>query len=276
MHIEPGIVDGTKIALSYATAAATGGYTLKLAAETLRVGMECDYAPFNWTQTGETEFSVPIAAGGYADGYDVQIARLVAEGLGMELEIVKTAWDGLPLALTSGKIDAIIAGMSPTQERKLVVDFTDPYYESDLVIVVRGDSPFAQAAALEDFSGAKITGQLNTFHYSVIEQIPGVEKQAALETFTAMIVALASGRIDGYVSERPGALSAMISNPEFTFVSFEEGKGFQTLAEDTTVAVGLRQGSELREKINALLAGISRETRQQMMDDAMARQPLSD
>ncbi len=245
-------------------------------AETLRVGMECDYAPFNWTQTGETEFSVPIAAGGYADGYDVQIARLVAEGLGMDLEIVKTAWDGLPLALTSGKIDAIIAGMSPTQERKLVVDFTDPYYESDLVIVVRGDSPFAQAAALEDFSGAKITGQLNTFHYSVIEQIPGVEKQAALETFTAMIVALASGRIDGYVSERPGALSAMISNPEFSFVSFEEGKGFQTLAEDTTVAVGLRQGSELREKINVLLAGISRETRQQMMDDAMARQPLSE
>ena len=243
-------------------------------AATLRVGMECNYAPFNWTQTQPSELAVPIAAGGYADGYDVQIARLIAQGLGMDLEIVKTEWDGLPLALTSGKIDAIIAGMSPTQERKLVVDFSDPYYESDLVIVVKKDSPFASAQSLADFSGAKITGQLNTFHYSVIGQIPGVQQQTALDTFTAMIVALASGRIDGYVSERPGALSAMISNPEFTFVAFGEGKGFQTLAEDTTVAVGLRKGSELTGKINEILATVSRETRQAMMDDAMARQPL--
>src|SRR5690606_38970166 len=141
-----------------------------------------------------------------------------------------------PLALMSGKIDAIIAGMSPTQERMLTIDFTAPYYESDLVIVVLKDGPFAQAASLNDFEGAKITGQLNTFHYSVIDQIPGVDKQTALETFTAMSVALASGRIDGYVSERPGALSAMISNPECTFTAFEEGQGFETLAEDTTVA----------------------------------------
>ena len=245
-------------------------------AATLRVGMEANYAPFNWTQTEETEFSVPLADGGFADGYDVQIAKQVAQGLGMDLEVVKTEWDGLPLALMSSKIDAIIAGMSPTEERKLSIDFTEPYYESDLVIVVKKDGPFAQAKTLADFAGAKITGQLNTFHYSVIDQIPGVDKQTALETFTAMIVALASGRIDGYVSERPGALSAMISNPEFTFAAFGEGQGFQTLAEDTTVAVGLQKGSELTEKINAILAGISKEDRLAMMDAAMARQPLSE
>jgi putative lysine transport system substrate-binding protein len=250
--------------------------TLGASAATLRVGMEANYAPFNWTQPNETEFSVPLAAGGFADGYDVQIALLIAKGLGMELEVVKTEWDGLPLSLTSGKIDAIIAGMSPTEERKLVIDFTDPYYESDLVIVVKKDGPFAQATSLKDFEGARITAQLNTFHYSVIEQIPGVDKQTALETFTAMIVALASGRIDGYVSERPGALSAMISNPEFTFAAFGEGQGFETLAEDTTVAVGLQKGSTLTEKINAILAGISKEDRIAMMDAAMTRQPLSE
>lgn len=245
-------------------------------AETLRVGMEANYAPFNWTQPGDSEFAVPLADGGFADGYDVQVARIIAEKLGMDLEVVKTEWDGLPLALISGRIDAIIAGMSPTEERKLVIDFTDPYYESDLVIVVLKDGPYADATSLEDFAGARITGQLNTFHYSVIDQIPGVVKQTALETFTAMIVALAAGRIDGYVSERPGALSAMISNPEFTFAAFDEGKGFQTLAEDTTVAVGLRKGSDLVGKINEILAGISREERIAMMDEAMARQPLSE
>lgn len=258
------------LVLAFVLAASMAG------AETLRVGMECNYAPFNWTQMDASEFTVPIAAGGYADGYDVQIAKRVAEELGMELEIVKTEWDGLPLALMSGKIDAIIAGMSPTQERMLTIDFTAPYYESDLVIVVLKDGPFAQAASLDDFSGAKITGQLNTFHYSVIDQIPGVDKQTALETFTAMIVALASGRIDGYVSERPGALSAMISNPEFTFTAFEEGQGFETLAEDTTVAVGLQKGSLLLDSINTILESISQEDRLAMMDAAMERQPLSE
>lgn len=245
-------------------------------AATLKVGMECNYAPFNWTQSEATEFTIPLAAGGFADGYDVQVARLLAQALGMDLEIVKIEWDGLPMALSSGKIDAIIAGMSPTTERKLTIDFSAPYYESDLVIVVKKGSPYDNAATLADFSGAKITGQLNTFHYSVIDQILGVQKQTALDTFPAMIVALSSGRIDGYVSERPGALSAIASNPELTFVSFEEGKGFETLDEDTVVSVGLQKGSSLLDKINAALEKLDTDTRDQMMNDAMTRQPLSE
>ncbi|MFL3952443.1 transporter substrate-binding domain-containing protein, partial [Pseudomonas aeruginosa] len=79
-------------------------------------------------------------------------------------------------ALQSGKIDAIIAGMSPTAERRKEIDFTDPYYESQLVVVVQKDSKYAKAKSLADLSGAKITAQLNTFHYTVIDQIPDVQK----------------------------------------------------------------------------------------------------
>lgn len=244
-------------------------------AKVLRVGMECDYAPFNWTQTEESDRTVPITSGGYADGYDVQIARRIAEELGMELEIVKIEWDGLTLALQSGEIDAIIAGMSPTEERKMTIDFSDPYYESDLVVVVRQDGPYTQAQTLADLSGATITGQLNTFHYTVIDQIPGVNKEVALETFPAMIVALQSGRIDGYVSEKPGAVSAAEANPELTFVEFTEGNGFAADPGDVAIAVGLKQGSELLDPINEILAGISREERQTLMDEAVANQPLS-
>lgn len=246
------------------------------AAEPFRVGMECDYAPFNWTQAEETETSVPIESGGYADGYDVQIARQIADALGRELVIVRTEWDGLTLSLTSGKIDAIIAGMSPTAERAVTIDFSDPYYESDLVVVVRKDSDFAQAKALADLSSAAITAQLNTFHYSVIGQIPDVKQQTAMETFPAMIVALNAGRIDGYVSERPGAVSAVAANPDLTFVSFAEGDGFEASPEDVAIAVGLAKGSELAAPINEILAAISREARQQLMDEAVANQPLSE
>ena len=245
-------------------------------ADTLRVGMECNYAPYNWTRAEESEYAVPLAAGGYADGYDVRIARRIADALGMDLEIVKIEWDGLTMALMSGKIDAIIAGMSPTEERKLTIDFTDPYYESDLVMVVRKDGAYAEATSLADFAGARITGQLNTFHYTVIDQIPDVKKQTAMETFPAMIVALNAGAIDGYVSERPGAVSAVTANPELTFVSFNEGEGFVASPEDVAIAVGVVKGSALKDYINAALAEISREERQQIMDDAVAAQPLSE
>ena len=76
-----------------------------------RVGMEAGYPPFNWTQMDDSNGAVKIEGSSeYAGGYDVEIAKKIAEGLGKELVIVKTEWDGLVPALTSGKIDAIIAG----------------------------------------------------------------------------------------------------------------------------------------------------------------------
>ncbi len=242
-----------------------------------RVGMECNYAPFNWTQTDDSNGAVAIESGGFAGGYDVEIAKKVAEGLGKKLVIVKTEWDGLPPALTSGKIDAIIAGMSPTAERKQTVDFTDNYYTSKLVIVVKKDSKLASATKLSDFSGAKITGQLNTFHYTVIPQIEGVQQLPAMESFPAMIVALESGAIDGYISERPGAVSAMESNPNLTFVEFADGEGFEASPDDVAVAVAIKKGQEdLIASINTILAGISEDQRQELMNAAVKNQPAAE
>ena len=83
---------------------------------TFKVGLEAGYPPFNWTQLDDSNGAVKIQnAAEYAGGYDVEIAKIIAQELGKELVIVKTEWDGLIPALTSGKIDAIIAGMSPTE-----------------------------------------------------------------------------------------------------------------------------------------------------------------
>ncbi|HHW30655.1 MAG TPA: transporter substrate-binding domain-containing protein [Clostridiaceae bacterium] len=243
--------------------------------DTFRVGMECGYPPFNWTQLDDSNGAVPIEGSSeYAGGYDVEIAKRIAEGLGKKLVVVKTKWEGLEPALTSGKIDAIIAGMSPTEERKQTIDFSDNYYKSDLVMVVKRGSKYENATSIQDFKGAKITAQLNTFHYTVIDQIEGVNKQAAMNDFPAMRVALESGVIDGYVSERPEGISAEAANKNFKMVVFDDG--FVTSDDDTAIAVGLVKGSKLKDKINEVLAGISEEERREIMNNAIKNQPVAE
>lgn len=245
--------------------------------ETFRVGMECGYAPFNWTQVDDSNGAVALSDGTYAGGYDVEIAKLIAEGLGKELEIVKTSWDGLPQGLQAGTIDAIIAGMSATADRAETIDFSDLYYDSVLVMVVNANGDYTDATSLEDFEGAKVTGQLNTFHDSVVDQIPGVNHVAAMEDFPAMRVALESGVIDGYVSERPEGLSAAAANSNYAVVEFAEGEGFEYTPADVAISVGLKKGSDdLRNQINEILAGISEEQRLQLMDEAVVNQPAAE
>jgi len=240
----------------------------------LRIGMEAGYPPFNWTQQDDANGAVKIADNAeYAGGYDVQMAKKIAEGLGKELVIVKMEWDGLVPALQSNKIDAIIAGMSPTEERKKTIDFTENYYTSDFVMVIKKGSKYEGAKSIQDFSGAKITSQLNTSNYTVIDQIKGVEKQTAMESFPAMRVALEAGKIDGYVAERPEGISASAANDKFTYVAFEEG--FDTDLSNTSIAVGLRKDDANREKINEILKGISEDDRQAIMEEAISQQPAA-
>lgn len=106
---------------------------------TLKFAMECAYAPFNWTQMTDANGAVPIQGqdGMYANGYDVQVAKYIAAELGMALEIYSYAWDSLIPAVQSGAVDAIAAGMSPTAEREEEVDFTDCYYNSNLVVIIK-------------------------------------------------------------------------------------------------------------------------------------------
>ena len=245
--------------------------------ETFTVGMEAGYPPFNWTQNDDSNGAVKIdGADGYANGYDVQMAQKVADGLGKELVIVKTEWDGLVPALISSKIDAIVAGMSPTDERKEAIDFSDSYYTTELVIVVKADGAYADATSLADFADAKVTAQLNTLHYGVIDQIEGVQKQPAMDSFTSMRVALESGTIDAYVSERPEAISASAANSAFKMIELDAADTFELSAADSEIAIGLIKESDLKDQINEILSGITEEERIQMMDEAIQNQPSAE
>ena len=105
---------------------------------TLKIAMECAYEPFNWSQTTNANGAVKISGSDlYANGYDVQIAKYIAAELGMALEIYAVEWDSLIPGLNAGTYDGIIAGMSPTAEREEKVDFTNCYYNSNLVVIYK-------------------------------------------------------------------------------------------------------------------------------------------
>ena len=126
-------------------------------------------------------------------------------------------------------------------------------------------------------AGAKVTGQMNTYHYDVIDQIEGVEKQNAMADFPSMIVALRSGAIDAYVADTNSAEAALKANDDLAIITFAEGKGFETTPDEVAVSIGIKKGNtELAGQINKILAGISAEERQKIMDAATDDQPLSE
>ena len=179
---------------------------------TFKVGMECAYDPYNWTQSDDSNGAVPIAnvAGKYANGYDVQIARQVAYVLGRSLEVYQYEWDALLPAVQSGAIDGIVAGMSPTEERLKEIDFSAIYYKSNLVIISRKGNKILECNSLKeiDQAGVKIAAQPGTFHLDALRaQTSNLTVVDNLDDFVDMRIALEAGTIDGYVAEEPTALT---------------------------------------------------------------------
>ena len=240
----------------------------------IKVGMECGYQPYNWTQFTNANNAVAIKGktGQYAYGFDVMVAQKIADELDMKLEIYAYEWESLVPAVQSGALDFIIAGMSPTADRKQKVDFSEPYYESNLVVVVKKDGAFASATNLEGLTGAKIVAQSGTFHDEVVEQIPSVTHVTAMEDFPTMIVALNSGSIDGYIAEEPGAIADCNANSSFTYIHLANNDTGFTVTDmsNVTLAVGLKKNSELLSKVNAALAKLTAAQRQEMMNTAIS------
>lgn len=243
----------------------------------IKVGMECAYAPFNWTQPGDTDGAVKIAnAEGYANGYDVQIAKNIAEELGVGLEIYAYEWDALIPAVESGKLDCIIAGMSPTDERKETIDFSSNYYISNLVIITKADSQYAAAKTLADFKGAKINAQDGTFHAEAAKQIEDV-KCEVMKDFTMLYTAVTAGTVDGYIAEEPTAFQVCGNNKELTYVPLvNNDTGFKCSEGDTAIAVGLRKGSSLNEKVSAAIDAVSAEARSELMKNMVEIAPAEE
>ncbi len=244
--------------------------------DVLRVGMECNYAPYNWSQPDDTNGAVTISNvdNMYTNGYDVQVAQKIADALGKKLEIYSYEWDSLIPGVQSGKLDMIIAGMSPTADRREKIDFSNNYYTSNLVIVKKKEN-LTDVKTIADLKGKKIAAQSGTFH---LDALTGqTEAQASeMADFSTMLIALKAGTIEGYVAEEPTAM-AVCEDANYDYIPLENNKtGFKVEDDDVSIAVGVKKGSDLKDKINSAISDLDAAAQKKLMGEMVALSPAEE
>jgi putative lysine transport system substrate-binding protein/putative lysine transport system permease protein len=242
----------------------------------LTVGLECGYAPFNWSTTTPTDTTVAIADSQFlCDGYDVRVSSYLAEELDVELRIIKADWDGLIPSLTSGNIDAIIAGMTDTPTRRETISFSQPYFETRSVMIVLPGSEFADAETVADFTGATVVAQAGTLQDDMIagfEESDGWVQGTAYPTYPDALTALLSGSsgIDAILAEEPFALQMLGQQPNaIELITIVDDANVPNDDFLITVSVGLRNSdTALLAGIETALTALNEATRLQWMADA--------
>lgn len=245
----------------------------------LKVAMECAYAPYNWTQPDDSNGAVPIAdSNEYAYGYDVMMAKKIADELGYDLQIVRLDWDSLIPAVQTGQVDCVIAGQSITKERQEAVDFTDPYYYASIVTLVKAGGKYQNATSVADLAGATCTSQQSTIWYTVcLPQIQDANILSATASAPDMLMSLEADKCDIVVTDQPTGKGALVAYPDFKMLEFGGGDDdFQVSDEDINIGISLKKGNtELKDAINGVLATMDKDDYAKMMDEAISVQPLA-
>lgn len=253
----------------------------------LRVGMECAYAPFNWTQeTAEVSNgskAEPIySTDFYAYGYDVAVAQKIAEQMGMELEVHKVDWSSIGTSLDSGDYDAIIAGMGKTKEREMSYAFTEPYYYRDNCIVVKKGGPYENVTKLSELAGkeCKVTTQLGTGWVPLLSQIEGSVEAGNYETTSECFMAVSNGVADVCIVDLPTAESAALTNDDLKVITFDPADTFTGDDEMVNVCIATRKDdTEFRDKIQDAMDAIGwndKAAMDKLMDEVLKVQPAAE
>ena len=243
----------------------------------LTVGMECVYAPYNWTQMDDSNGAVPIVnqPGAYANGYDVMMARKFCEKYGWELEVMALEWGGLSAALKSGTIDAAIAGQSMTEERLAEVDMAGPYYYASIVCVTKKDSPLASATGISQLTGTCTAQQATIWYESCLPQIPGAEIMPQSDDAPAMIMAVESGTVDFICTDMPTARGACATYDDLVILDFS-GTDDNFVVPEGEINIGIsvvKGNTQLKEAFDAVLSQMTEEDFTALMDEAISIQP---
>ena len=256
--------------------------------DTLVIGMETTYQPFNWTVTTESEYTLPIdGTSEFADGYDIQVAKYLSEDLDKPVRIVRTVWDSLIPDLEAGNINMILAGMSSTAERREEIDFTNPYLTSDLAFLIKkenlpegnsAENPLSYDDLLTLFSGKGLVCQRGVVGDDFIDtyfvsEDPTITHNDPLATYPLAANDVLSGNSFAMPAELPVCTAMVNINPnELAVLYVDQSFLHPEDLEGLSVCIGVKKGnSELLNELNDSLSRLSNEERSEMMGAAATR-----
>ena len=252
----------------------------------LRVGMECAYAPFNWTQDATTtpdgtEAVKIYGSDFYAYGYDVAVAKKIADQMGYELEVHKVEWSSIGISMDAGDYDCIIAGMGRTAEREKSYSFTDPYYYRDNCIVVKKGSAYESVTGLSQLNGTgcRLTTQLGTGWIPLLDQVEGAVTGTNYETTSECFMAIMNDAADVCIVDVPTAKSAALANDGLVIIELDPADTFTGDDEMVNVCIATRKDdTELRDAIQSAMNEIGWNDKAKMdelMTTVLTQQPAA-
>ncbi len=204
----------------------------------LVLGTSADYPPY--------EFHMEIDGVDTIVGFDIEIAKKIAADIGVSLEIIDMKFEGLLPALTAGKIDLIVAGMNPTEERKQSVDFSDVYYDPAQAMLIRTDD-LQTLSTIAHFSGKAVGVQKGTIQEEIAKESFENSNTTALDKIPNMIMSLKTGKVDGILLAEPVAKSYAKVNADLSIVDLGLGS-------EGGVAIAVKKDSDtLLKAINTSL-----------------------
>ena len=255
---------------------------------TLVIGMECSYQPFNWTVQTSSDYTLPIdGTTEFADGYDIQVAKYLSEDLGKPVVVKRVVWDSLTADLDAGNINMILAGMSSTAERRESIDFTDPYLTSDLAFLIKkenlpegnsAENPISYTDLLDLFAGESLVCQRGVVGDDYIQKYftdvdSSIKHNDPLATYPLAANDVSQGTSFAMPAELPVCTAMVNIDPDNLAVLYVEQDFLEDVdLEGLSVSIGIKKGNdELREELNASLAKLTNEHRGEMMGAAAQR-----
>ena len=179
---------------------------------------------------------------GTIEGIDVDTAQAIADKLGLELQIDDMDFDAALLSVQQGKADIVMAGVTVTDERKAVMDFSDSYATGIQSIIVPEGSDITSP---DDLAGKKIGTQRGTTGYIYCSDDFGDENVVAYDDGLTAVQALNNGQVDAVVIDNAPAKEFVAANPGLVILD--------TSYAEEDYAIGMAKGSSLEDAVNAAL-----------------------
>ena len=199
---------------------------------TIIVGLEGDWAPWSYVDENDE-----------LTGYDVEVAKAIADKLGVEIQIVPGEWDGLFAGMDAGRYDMVVNGVEVTEERADKYDFSTPYAYIRTALIVKGDNDSIKT--FEDLKGKKTANSIASTYMNLAESYGAT--CYGVSTLDETLTMVLQGRVDATLNAIVSFTDYMAQHPDSNL------KVVATTEDASNVAIPMRKGDEtasLREAVN--------------------------